>query len=302
MNFTKNIARLVAGLTVAASLISPAISQAAGSASFALSPASTSVTAGAAFSVGVYVNGTAVNAVTANLVYDAASLTCNGVDGGSAFGGAISGTCGGGTVTISRYTIPGTPALDGSQLLASVNFTPTAQGTANVSVTSGQIASNGLDTWNGAGAIGSYTIAPAAGGRGAGAQPPVVQAARTNRVVAAVEPTPAPAPTPEPTVAPVAKVEAPKPTALPAVPASNKSNVGTIFSLVVLGFIVLASIIAILGRRRASKEDAEIAASAASVVAAKEVVSAKKNKTATAKATKVSTKSKTNKPAANKTK
>jgi hypothetical protein len=164
----KNTLKTLAVSTVLASTVFGSV-QAAGPASFSLSPASGSYTVGNSFSIGVYENGTAVNVVTAKLTYDATKLSCSGVGGSSAFPNTISATCGGGSVTISRYTAPGT-TVSGTQSVGSISFVAIAPGTAAVSVAAGsQIASNGTNIWNGSTAGGSYSIATApAGGSGGG--------------------------------------------------------------------------------------------------------------------------------------
>lgn len=137
------------------SLASPAL--AAGNASLSLTPSSGSRTVGSSFSVSVLENGDAVNVVTANLTYDATKLTCNGVTGGAAFPGQVTGSCGGGSILISRYTNPGT-TVSGSQTVASISFTASAAGSAVVSfASSSKIASGGTDIWNGVTTGGSYT-------------------------------------------------------------------------------------------------------------------------------------------------
>ncbi len=130
---------------------------AAGSASLSLTPASGSYTQNTSFSVAVHENGDNVNVVTAKLTYDASKLTCSGV-GAGAFSNTISATCGGGSVTISRYTDPGT-TVSGDQVVGTVNFTATSTGTTTVNFAAGsQIASNGTNAWNGDTTGGTYTL------------------------------------------------------------------------------------------------------------------------------------------------
>lgn len=155
---------------------------AAGSATFSLSPSASTVNIHSVFGVTVYENGTDVNVVTADLTYDASKLEFVSIDAsGSAFANSVSGSGGGGSVGISRYTAPGT-TVSGNQKVATVNFKAVAgSGTASVAMAgSSKIASNGVDTWNHAAVSATYTLA-----------------------------TPAPAPTPTP--APVTTNPAPTP-------------------------------------------------------------------------------------------
>lgn len=141
------------------------LAHAAGSANFSLSPASGNHVQNTNFSVQVLENGTNVNVVTAKLTYDASKLTCNGVSGSSAFPNTISATCGGGNVTISNYSNPGT-SQSGSKVVGTISFKALASsGSTAVNFASGsQIASGGSNIWNGSTAGGNYTFsAPATG-------------------------------------------------------------------------------------------------------------------------------------------
>src|SRR5262245_8391809 len=94
---------------------------AAGSATFSLTPASSTITINTVFGVNIFENGVDVNVVTADLTYDASKLQFVSIDtSASAFPNSVSATGGGGSVSISRYTAPGT-TLNGSQKVASVN-------------------------------------------------------------------------------------------------------------------------------------------------------------------------------------
>lgn len=163
----KNVFKTLAVSAVVAGSVFGSAS-AAGSASFSLGPASGNYTVGNTFNVAVFENGTDVNVVTAKLTYDAAKLSCVGVGNSAAFPNTISATCGGGSVTISRYTAPGT-TVSGAQSVGSISFVAVAPGTAAVNFAAGsQIASNGTDTWNGSTVGGSYTISAAAPAGGSG--------------------------------------------------------------------------------------------------------------------------------------
>lgn len=159
------------------------VASAAGSATLSFTSSANSVVVGSGVSVQIFENGTGVNVVTVHVTYDASKLSCSGVDTAtSAFANGISATCGGGSATISRYTAPGT-TLNGSMKVATLNFTATAQGAASMSFgASSQIASTGVNIWNGASATKSITI--------------------TTPVVVPPAPTPTPSPTPTPTPTP----------------------------------------------------------------------------------------------------
>lgn len=164
----KKLSQIIASSALLAAVMTSPVS-AAGSATLSLSPSSGSYVQGVSFSVTVTETGDNVNVVTAKLTYDASKLTCNSVSGGAAFGGNVSTTCGGGTVTISRYVEAGSPAVNGSQVVGTVNFTAAATGTATVSTAAGsQIASAGSNIWNSATTSASFTLtAPATtGGQG----------------------------------------------------------------------------------------------------------------------------------------
>lgn len=135
----------------------PAAVSAAGSASFSLTPASGTYTQGSSFTVQVHENGDNVNVVTAKLTYDASKLTCNGVGDSSAFPSTVTATCGGGSVTISRYT---TSTVSGDAVVGSINFTAIAgSGSTSVNFASGsQIASGGQNIWNGDTTGGTYNL------------------------------------------------------------------------------------------------------------------------------------------------
>lgn len=157
--------------------IMPAGVRAAGSGTFSLSPASGTKVQGNNFSVTLYENSSNVSVVTANLTYSAATLQCLGVSGAGGFSGDIGSGCAGGNVTISKYITPGAAGLNGSQAVATISFRAlTSSGSGNVSLNSGQIASDGVDTWNGAATSANFTMA----------------------APAPVEPAPAPAPAPAP--------------------------------------------------------------------------------------------------------
>jgi hypothetical protein len=174
--------KLLATTVIAATVLVSAFSgaaHAAGSASFSLSPASGSHVQGTSFTVTVRETGSNVNVVNAKMTYDPSKLSCNSIGASSAFPATVQANCGGGSITISRYTNPGDPAVNGTQTIGTINFTALANsGSADVKFAAGsQIVSNGVNEWNGSTTGGTYTFtAPA--------------------------PAPTPTPTPTPTPAP----------------------------------------------------------------------------------------------------
>lgn len=174
---------ITTGIIFASMVFAPFAAHAAGSGSFALSPASGTKVKGNNFSVTLYENSSNVSVVTASLTYSADTMQCLGVSGAGAFSGDIGSGCAGGNINISKYITPGAAGLNGSQAVATMSFRAlTSAGSGNINLTSGQIASDGVDTWNGAPTAANFSfVAPA----------PVV-----------IEPAPAPAPAPAPVPVP----------------------------------------------------------------------------------------------------
>jgi hypothetical protein len=169
----KKLISILAGAVLIANVFA-ATAAAAPPASYTLSPNSGTYTQGAAFTVQVKENGMGVNVVTAKLTYDASKLECTGVGGSSAFPNTIVASCGGGKVTISRYTAmdgDGNPTTaNGEQVVGTINFKAAGTGSAAVTFDSNsQIASGGSNIWDRNTTGGTYTVnAPAAGGQGSG--------------------------------------------------------------------------------------------------------------------------------------
>lgn len=169
--------KLVAISAVVISALAPVNTSAAGSASLTLGASATQVANGSSVSVSVFENGTDVNVVTAKLTYDVSKFSCGAVSVSGAFPNKASASCGGGSVTMSHYTNPGTVAPAGS-LVGTVTFTAMSDaGSAVVSTAAGsQVASAGANMWNGA--LSKVTISLTAvanavtpPGRGSVAQP-----------------------------------------------------------------------------------------------------------------------------------
>lgn len=164
---SQKMTSIVAGLLLLLATLIPMTAQASGggTATLSLSPASGSYTTGGTISVGIYEDSgsDSVNAVQANLTYNSSLLSCSSssIQNSSAFGIAAQSSCGSGTVQIARGTI--TP-VTGSQLVATINFTASAAGTAAINYAGGSAvvrsSDNGNETLTTVGA--SYAIsAPA---------------------------------------------------------------------------------------------------------------------------------------------
>jgi chitodextrinase len=158
-------------LTAFASLQSrQTTTKAAGTATLALSPTSKSVNQGESFAVEIREdsNTDPVNAVQANLTYDASMLNVTSVDyTGSAFGIQAEETLGSGTIELARG-VSGGNTVTGDQLFAKVNFTAkTVPGTTTVSFGAGSAIVRATDNSDilGSTVPGTYTI---------GDPPPVV--------------------------------------------------------------------------------------------------------------------------------
>ena len=150
-----NLARILVGLTTAGILAASGTSHAAGSAAFSLSPASANSAEGNTTSVAIYENGTSVSAVTATFTYDSSHLQF--LSGSCA--GAFSSTAASSSSSITCFVPGGNSAANGSSEVAVLNFTATATGTGSVTVNGSQIASNGVNEWNGSSATATVTIA-----------------------------------------------------------------------------------------------------------------------------------------------
>lgn len=140
--------------------------------SMSLSPNGTSITVGSSITIAIYESADSANVVTANLSYDASKLQCNGVGGGNFSTNVIPPSCGGGSVRITRSVAPGSPALSGTNLVGTVNFSGISAGVANVSFAGGsRIVNEGVEVQSSKSG-GNYTVvaAPASntGGKGAG--------------------------------------------------------------------------------------------------------------------------------------
>jgi hypothetical protein len=156
----KYVSTLIVSLALAFAALA-GTAGAAGSAAFILTPASGSEEINTIFSVGIYENGSNVNVVTANMTYDPSKLQFAGISAsGSAFGNDASSGGSGGSISITRYVSPGSPAVSGTQKIASVSFKVlTGSGTTSLVFAGGShIASGGTDEWNGSTAGGSYTL------------------------------------------------------------------------------------------------------------------------------------------------
>lgn len=139
-------------------------SRAAGTATLYLTPASQNVNQNTNFTVQIRENSTIdpVNAVQANLTYDATKLDYISTDfTGSAFGVAAESSGGGGSIRIARGVIGGQPAVTGDQLVASVTFkAKTNPGVTAVSFAAGSIIARSTDNTNilNTTTPGSYTV------------------------------------------------------------------------------------------------------------------------------------------------
>jgi hypothetical protein len=201
---------------------------AAGTASFSLSPSRSSVAQSETFSVSISENGTNVNAVTAQLAFDASKVQLVGIACGASFPGTIAEANG-----ITCYTAGGT-VVNGSAGVATAQFKALANaGTASVSITTGsKIASAGVDTWNGVNSATSVQLtAPATTaatpGRGAGAStaPAASSASRTSTTTSGTTNSAATNSTPAtPAAADTKTADAKKTVAVTAVSSSNPTK------------------------------------------------------------------------------
>jgi chitodextrinase len=122
---------------------------ATGAATLSLSPTSSIVANGATFTVQIMENsGSAtVNAVQANLTYPAASLALESIDAtGSSFLLVAQSTGANGTITIAQGVNGGSPAVSGSQLLATLTFKSLmTTGQASVAFAAGSAVVSSVD-------------------------------------------------------------------------------------------------------------------------------------------------------------
>jgi hypothetical protein len=144
----KNTKIGLAGLTLislgAAAVLVAHLVFAAGTASLSLTPASGTFSQGATVNVNIYEDSGSdtVNAVQANFSYPASMLTFTGITNSSAFGVDAQSTGGGGNVNIARGA---TTAVAGNQLVATVHFTVSNGGTANLNFTGGSAVVRSTD-------------------------------------------------------------------------------------------------------------------------------------------------------------
>jgi hypothetical protein len=131
---------------------------ASGSATLSLAPSGTTVAQGSSFNVDIHEDSGSdtVNAVQANLTYSG-SLTFVSITSSADFSINAQSTGGGGTVSIGRGT---TTPVSGDHVVATVRFTASGSGTANIGFDTGSAVVRSND--NGAEALtensGSYTI------------------------------------------------------------------------------------------------------------------------------------------------
>ena len=156
------ITTFLASFGVSLAVLGGGLSAAAGSASFSLSPASATENIGTTFSLAVYENGNGspVNVVTANLNYDQSALQFAGAACGGTFGNTVSASGGGGAVSLSCYTAPGSTPPSGAAQVGTVSFKALI-GSGSTAITfagSSIIASNGTNVWNGSAAGGTYSL------------------------------------------------------------------------------------------------------------------------------------------------
>ncbi len=168
----RKIITVSASVVLAVSYLLAPSAKAAGTATLSVSPSTGAYVVGNVISVGIYEDsGTdSVNSVQANLTYSSSLLSCSNssITSSNAYNLSLQNTCGGGSVQIARAA---SPAVTGSQLVATVSFTATAAGNASISFASGsgvaRSTDHGSETLTTIGS--SYTIAapaPPSGGSG----------------------------------------------------------------------------------------------------------------------------------------
>lgn len=188
--FVYLLAAVVSGAILVSNGLNAATTNAQGTDSLYVTPASGSYAVGASFTVTVRVNTTdQVNAVTADLTYSS-NLQYISIDGsGSAFGIDASSSGGGGNVSINRATIS---PVSGDQLVARVTFKVLSAGTGTIGMAGSSQAlssstnQNVVSTRNG----GSYALQ--------GGSSPAPSPAPTPTPSPSPSPTPSSTPTPTP--------------------------------------------------------------------------------------------------------
>jgi hypothetical protein len=143
-------------------LLSSSVAMAAGSATLSLNPNSGSYNKDDSFTVSIYEDSGAetVNAVQANLTYDAAKLQLTAIDSSSsAFDIKAAESGGGGTINIARAKIGG---LSGNQIVSKLTFTAlVGSGSTAVNFANSSAivrASDNTDIWNHDPTGGTYTL------------------------------------------------------------------------------------------------------------------------------------------------
>lgn len=286
------ITRVISTTATVAVLALSAGQASAAASSLSINPASGTYNKNSAFSVGIVETGDSVNVVTVNLSYDATKLACNGV-GGGAFAGEIVATCSGGKVQISRYVTPGQPALNGAQVVGTLNFTALAgSGSTSLAFGTSQVASNGANTLGSStGATYGFATPATTGGSGSGTPTtttylnPAASTA-TTKVTQASSTSAAPTATATETK-PSVLSDAQKPkeekkqTVASTTSVAKKSNVGANIAKLI-GLVAIAAGIVVAQRYRAYQLASSNAAPAAAAVATKKKPAAKK-KTSTKK-------------------
>jgi len=146
------LTRIIAAVMAAGIMGVAGTSYAAGTASFAVSSAS--VTTGSNTTVYISEDGDNVSAVTVSYTYDTSMLQLVGSSCTGAFPNPIGST--------TCYITPGNTPVSGAQDVMALTFKGISAGSASVTVTGSQIASNGVNAWDGNSASGAITVsAPA---------------------------------------------------------------------------------------------------------------------------------------------
>jgi acetyl esterase/lipase len=202
----------------------PTSTPATGSGSLYFSPASSSLASGSTVTLEIRENSgtTQVNAVQANVTYDATRLQYDSViDAGADFGLSAVTNATSGQVLITRATAGGTPALTGDKLVAKIVF----KALATTGATTVQFAaSSNLVTTAATDILSNRQPAAITITTSTGATPTPTSTA-TPRPTATPTPTPRPTvtPTPVPTPTPTPK-PTPTPTPVPAVPGDTNHD------------------------------------------------------------------------------
>ena len=120
----------------------------AASATMTLVPSSQSVNIGDLVTMQVRENSSTdtVNAVQANLTFDATRLQYVSVDEtGSAFGLVVASTAGSGTLSIARGTSGGAPPVSGDNLVTTVTFRALTAGSVPIAIAAGSVVVRSTD-------------------------------------------------------------------------------------------------------------------------------------------------------------